>query len=67
MPHDALKPVTGARPSAVPVAEAAEPEETIVIDDIDELEDVPDADLPDPHRGSWPGSAPEVVEEHPRK
>jgi len=67
--HDALKPVAGGEgPSAALVAEIPpEPEEDIVIDDLDELEDVPDADLPDPASRLVAGLGAEVVEEHPRK
>jgi DNA polymerase-3 subunit gamma/tau len=67
--HDALKPVAGGDgASAAPVGESPpEPEEDIVIDDIDELEDVPDADLPDPASRLMAGLGAEVVEEHPRK
>ena len=65
--HDALKPVSvGEAPTAAPVDEEPPPEEHLDIN-IEELEDAPDAEIPDPAARLVAGLGAEVVEEHPRK
>jgi DNA polymerase-3 subunit gamma/tau len=65
--HDALKPVSVGDTSSAPVAEEPPPEEHIDIADIEQFEDAPPAEIPDPTSRLVAGLGAQVVEERPRQ